>query len=69
MADGYQFSGDPEVLRKYEIGKIHVRLVEVRRLITGTVAPHAALHPNDKWIAYVVTQLAAVESTLDLLVS
>ncbi|WP_328843041.1 hypothetical protein [Streptomyces sp. NBC_00258] len=37
------------VLRAYEIGVIHEHLVEVRRLITGTVAPHAALHPADKW--------------------
>lgn len=69
LAEGYRFSGDPEVLRTYEIGEIHEHLVEIRRLMTGTVAPHAALHPADKWIAYLVTQLAAVESTLDLLVA
>ncbi|SOE06480.1 RacP protein [Streptomyces sp. Ag109_G2-15] len=66
---GYRFSGDPDLLRTYEIGEIHEHLVEIRRLMTGTVAPHATLHPADKWVAYLVTQLAAVESTLDLLVS
>ncbi|MEV4924342.1 hypothetical protein [Streptomyces roseoverticillatus] len=59
---------EPEVLRKYEIGEIHEHLVEIRRLMTGTVAPYAALHLADQWIAYLVTQFAAVEANLDLLV-
>ncbi|MET8515859.1 hypothetical protein [Streptomyces sp. NPDC005077] len=64
LANGYRISGDPDVLRTCEIGEIHGHVVEIRRLVTG-----AALHPTDKWITYVVTRLAAVESTLELLVA
>ncbi|MFF4353792.1 RacP protein [Streptomyces sp. NPDC001530] len=67
LGEGYRFSGDADVLRKYEIARIHECFVELGRLLTGTVAPHGRLIPQDKWIAYVETQLNAVETTLDLL--
>ncbi|MGW0771122.1 hypothetical protein [Streptomyces sp. NPDC002676] len=46
---------------------MHVLLTEVRRLITGTIAPHAALAPDDKRLRHIVAQLNPVESTLDLI--
>jgi hypothetical protein len=46
---------------------IREKLTEIRRLITGTVTPHAALTPADKWVRHMVAQLNSVESTLDLI--
>ncbi|MFE9538151.1 hypothetical protein [Streptomyces sp. NPDC006691] len=66
-ADGYQFTADPNELETYETARVHVLLTEVRRLITGTIAPHAALDPGDKRIRRIVAQLNSVESTLDLI--
>ncbi len=45
------------------------KLTEFRRFITGTVAPHAAAHPRDKWVKHIIAQLNSIESTLDLVVS
>ena len=45
------------------------KLTEFRRFITGTVAPHAAAHPGDKWVRHIVAQLNSIESTLDLIAS
>ncbi|MFD5074595.1 RacP protein [Streptomyces sp. NPDC058371] len=66
-ADGYQFTADPNELETYETARVHVLLTEVRRLITGTIAPHAALDPEDKRVRHIVAQLNSVESTLDLI--
>ncbi|MFB7508499.1 RacP protein [Streptomyces broussonetiae] len=66
-ADGYQFTADPDDLEAYETARVHVLLTEVRRLITGTIAPHAALDPDDKRLRHIVAQLNSVESTLDLI--
>ncbi|MEV8022933.1 RacP protein [Streptomyces sp. NPDC086554] len=66
-ADGYAFSADPNELESYETARVHVLLTEVRRLITGTIAPHAALDPEDKRVRHIVAQLNSVESTLDLI--
>lgn len=66
-ADGYQFTVDPNELEAYETARVHVLLTEVRRLIPGTIAPHAALDPEDKRIRHIAAQLNSVESTLDLI--
>jgi hypothetical protein len=66
-ADGYQFTVDGGVLQAYEVAVIREKLTEIRRLITGTVTPHAALAPEDKWVRHMVAQLNSVESTLDLI--
>ncbi|MCC9738342.1 RacP protein [Streptomyces sp. MNU89] len=65
--DGYLFTAAPDELESYEVAKIREKLTEVRRLITATVAPHAALAPDDKRVRHIVTQLNSVESTLDLI--
>ncbi|MFD6286325.1 RacP protein [Streptomyces sp. NPDC060205] len=65
--EGYQFTADPVELEIYETARVRVLLTEVRRLVTGTIAPHATLAPDDKRIRHIVTQLNAVESTLDLI--
>ncbi|MDF3141430.1 MULTISPECIES: RacP protein [unclassified Streptomyces] len=65
-ADGYQFTIDGDVLQAYEVGVVREELTEIRRLITGTVTPHAAAAPEDKWVRHIVARLNSVESTLDL---
>ncbi|WP_079070680.1 hypothetical protein [Streptomyces sp. IMTB 1903] len=40
---------------------------EIRRFITGVVAPHAVLQPKGRWIKHLNTQLSSVESTLDVI--
>jgi hypothetical protein len=68
-ADGYQLGAERAALEAYERAVIREKLTEFRRLITGTVAPHAAAHPGDKWVRHIVAQLNSIESTLDLVVS
>ncbi|MFE7129698.1 hypothetical protein ACFVIM_02450 [Streptomyces sp. NPDC057638] len=51
----------------FEIGRIRELLTEARRLLTATVAQHAAAAPEDKRVRYIDTRLKAVEATLDLI--
>ncbi|MFF9647288.1 hypothetical protein [Kitasatospora aureofaciens] len=46
---------------------IHAKLTEIRRFITGVVAPHAVLQPKGRWAKPLNTQLNSVESTLDVI--
>ncbi|MFE3937584.1 RacP protein, partial [Streptomyces goshikiensis] len=58
---------DPHELQAYEVAVIREKLTEIRRFITGVVAPHAALQPKGRWIRHLNTQLCSVESTLDVI--
>ncbi|WP_327733147.1 RacP protein [Streptomyces nojiriensis] len=66
-SDGYQLGAERHVLEAYERQVIKEKLTEFRRFITGTVAPHAAAHPGDKWVRHITAQLNSIESTLDLM--
>lgn len=68
-ADGYQLGAEPAVLQVYERAVLTGKLTEFRRFLTGTVAPHAAAHPGDKWVKHIIAQLNSIESTLDLVLS
>lgn len=68
-ADGYQLGAERAALEAYERQTVGEKLTQVRRFITGTVAPHAAAHPNDKWVRHIVAQLNSIEPTLDLIAS
>ncbi|MBL1109730.1 RacP protein [Streptomyces sp. 5-8] len=68
-ATGYQLGAERDVLEAYERAVVREKLTEFRRFITGTVAPHAAAHPGDKWVKHIVAQLNSIESTLDLIAS
>lgn len=54
--DGYQFTADPVDLEVYETARVRVRvrvlLTEVRRLVTGTIAPHTVLAADDKRVRH-----------------
>ncbi|MEV6333042.1 RacP protein [Streptomyces sp. NPDC051909] len=65
--NGYQLGAERAALEVYERAVVSEKLTEFRRFITGTVAPHAAVHPNDKWVRHIVAQLNSIESTLDLI--
>ncbi|MEU6313801.1 RacP protein [Streptomyces sp. NPDC047014] len=65
--DGYQLGAERAALEAYERAVVSEKLTQFRRFITGTVAPHAAAHPNDKWVKHIVAQLNSIESTLDLI--
>jgi hypothetical protein len=64
---GYQLGAERAVLEAYERAVVREKLTEFRRFITGTVAPHAAAHPGDKWVKHITAQLNSIESTLDLI--
>lgn len=66
-ATGYQLGAERDVLEAYERAVLREKLTEFRRFITGTVGPHAAAHPGDKWVKHIVAQLNSIESTLDLI--
>ncbi|EDY54777.1 MULTISPECIES: hypothetical protein [Streptomyces] len=68
-ANGYQLGAERPALEAYERAVLAEKLTEFRRFITGTVAPHAAAHPGDKWVRHIVAQLNSIESTLDLIAS
>ncbi|CAM5625064.1 hypothetical protein SCYAM73S_06863 [Streptomyces cyaneofuscatus] len=68
-ADGYQLGAERAALEAYERQVVGEKLAQFRRFITGTVAPHAAAHPTDKWVRHIVAQLNSIESTLDLIAS
>lgn len=67
--DGYQLGAERAALEAYERAVVREKLTGFRRFITGTVAPHAAAHPKDKWVRHIVAQLNSIESTLDLIAS
>lgn len=64
---GYQLGAERPVLEAYERAVVREKLTELRRFITGTVAPHAAAHPGDKWVKHIVAQLNSIEFTHDLI--
>ncbi|MDI6410029.1 RacP protein [Streptomyces albus] len=66
-ANGDQLGAERPALEAYERAVIREKLTEFRRLITGTVAPHAAAHPGDKWVKHITAQLNSIGSTRDLI--
>ena len=50
---GYPLGAERAVLEAYERAPAREKLTEFRRFITGTVAPHAAAHPGDKWVKHI----------------
>ncbi|NIY70790.1 RacP protein [Streptomyces malaysiensis] len=67
LKDSYQSCADPDELQGYEVAVVRGKLTEIRRFITGTIAPHAALQPKGRWIKHLNAQLNSVESTLDVI--
>ncbi|MGW7314721.1 hypothetical protein [Streptomyces sp. NPDC054865] len=62
--DGYMFSDDPADWIEYEKKQFRQVLTRLTRMITGTLDPHLARHPDDEWAQLAVAQLTGVRATL-----
>ncbi len=62
--DGYLFSEEPADWIEYEKKQFHLVLGRLTRLITGTLDPHLARHPDDEWAQFASAQLTGVRATL-----
>lgn len=65
--DGYLFSEDPADWIVYEKKQFLQILHRLTRMITGTLDPHLARHPDDDWAQLATAQLTGVRATLDQL--
>ncbi|MFC7830874.1 hypothetical protein [Streptomyces sp. NPDC057375] len=62
--DGYLFSDEPADWIEYEKKQFRLVLGRLTRLITGTLDPHLARHPDDEWAQLASAQLTGVRATL-----
>ncbi|MFC8277910.1 hypothetical protein ACFUJR_36350 [Streptomyces sp. NPDC057271] len=62
--DGYLFSDEPADWIEYEKKQFRLVLGRLTRLITGTLDPHLARHPDDEWVQLASAQLTGVRATL-----
>ena len=65
--NGYRFSADPTDWLVYERTQFRIEFTRITRLISGTIAPHAAARPDDRAIQHILNHLRSIESTLDML--
>lgn len=65
--DGYRFSTSPDDWIAYERSRLRTELTRISRLLSATVAPHAASRPEDEWVHLVLGQLNVVQAALTLL--
>ncbi|MCX5206062.1 RacP protein [Streptomyces sp. NBC_00237] len=66
-ADGYHFCLDADALEEWERQWADVKFTQISRVITGVLAPHARLFPKSRWVQYIVAQMNAVQSALDMI--
>ncbi|WP_346137599.1 hypothetical protein [Streptomyces coeruleofuscus] len=66
-ADRYRFCTDPAQVEQYMRSAVREKPGEIRRLMTGTVAPQLAAAPKVRWIGYASTMLNTIETNLDML--
>jgi hypothetical protein len=65
--DGYRFSSQPDDWIAYERSRMRTELTRISRLLSATVAPHAAARPEEEWVNLVLGQLNVVQAALSLL--
>ncbi len=65
-AGGYAFASTPVDWIAYERARLRTELTRISRFLSATVAPHAALTPEDEWIKLVLGQLNVVQTALNL---
>ena len=64
---GYQLSGESEDWIRYERAQFRMELTRISRLLSGTIAPHAAARPEDEFARLLLDQLGGVKASLTLL--
>ncbi|GIH97967.1 MULTISPECIES: hypothetical protein [Planobispora] len=64
---GWKLSADPAEWTAYAIAVFHQLLTRTSRLITSTIAPHAAALPGDDNAQMVLDQITGIKATLTLL--
>ncbi|GAA4932687.1 hypothetical protein HD597_000468 [Nonomuraea thailandensis] len=65
-AGGYAFASSPDDWIAYECSRLRTELTRIGRFLSATVAPHAALTPEEEWIKLVLGQLNVVQTALTL---
>lgn len=54
-------------LEQWERQWAEVKYTQITSVITGVLAPHARLFPKSRWVSYVVAQMNAIQSSLDMI--
>ncbi|MFJ9420276.1 hypothetical protein ACIRPT_39920 [Streptomyces sp. NPDC101227] len=62
--DSYLFSDEPADWIEYEKKQFRLILGRLTRMITGTLDPHLARHPDDEWAQLASAQLTGVRASL-----
>ncbi len=68
-ANGCQRGAERAALEACERAVVREEPAGFRRLVTGTIAPHAGAYPGGKWVEHITVRLNSIESALDLVVS
>lgn len=64
---GYHFCEDADELEAWERQWAEVKYSQITSVITGILDPHARLFPKSRWVSYVVAQMNAIQSSLDMI--
>lgn len=64
---GYHFCEDADEPEAWERQCAEVKYTQISSVITGVLDPHARLFPKSRWVAYVVAQVNAIQSSLDMI--
>ncbi|MFD9819415.1 RacP protein [Streptomyces violascens] len=64
---GYHFCEDADGLERWERQWAEVKYTQITSVIHGVLEPHARLFPKSRWVSYVVAQVNAIQSALDMI--
>ncbi|MFC0843713.1 RacP protein [Streptomyces noboritoensis] len=64
---GYHFCEDADELEAWERQWAEVKYTEITSVIHGVLEPHARLFPKSRSVQYVVAQMNAIQSSLDMI--
>lgn len=64
---GYCFCEVADELEQWERKWAEVKYTQITSVITGVLAPRARLFPKSRWVQYVVAQMNAIQSSLDMI--
>ncbi|MFI6056128.1 RacP protein [Streptomyces violascens] len=65
--EGYHFCEDADELEAWERQWAEVKYTQISSVITGVLDPHERLFPKSRWLAYVIAQMNAIQSALDMI--